>query len=245
MKLLRRLYLNFSKKRFTKSFKPIGVKKRANYLVSPPANLKDFLKVLPLMGGLHTLGQIVLLVPKNFENIFKILKANLFEVIYYEKMPMLLTKEFKSLRKHLNKRDFYSLIEFNVPANISLPYLVAAEKRISFYDKNNFPYYNILIKGDISILHNFFQIEKEDPLNLFKFHSSDLKKIERELPKHRPLLFVNGEDNTGWNGDKVVLGKDALPRVNTYKILYLCDAYYGKDDELSELAKLFNKEIIN
>lgn len=253
MSLFLPLYLRLTKNRFVKPFKPLASKKRVNYLISSPHNLADFLKTLPFLGDLRdTLGKVFLLMPRAFASIIEILTPDLFETIYYKNQPVLFSKEAKILKEKLSERDFYSLIELNVPANISLPYLFPAEKRISFYDEKCYPFYNILIKGNIAVLQDFFKIKKKNPERLFKFYKADLKKIEAKLHKQRPLLFVNPVPkpeladgvNISWSGDKFVRGEGDFSLIDTYKILYLGDAYYGQDDEFLELAKIFNKKII-
>ena len=173
------------------------------------------------------------------------MKPNVFEMIFYEEPSKLFSKEYKRLKEKLGNTGFHFLIDLNKPANISLPYLVSAEKRICFYDKNNYPYYNIMIKQNINSLVQFFDIESSDPQNLFHFYVRDLKKTLKKFKKKKPLLFINGENNITWEGDKIIVGKDILssdPEV--YKILYFSDAYYGQCDALYEFMKIFNKRIV-
>jgi len=242
--IIQSLYLRLSRNEFIKSFKPIGYEKNANYLVSVPRNAKDFIKSLSFLAGLKKTGRVVLLLPKTFGDLIDLFKSDLFETIYYENAPTIFSQEFKILKNLLKKRNFNSLIELNVPANISLPYLVDVKRRISFYDEKIFPYYNILVKGDASAMNDFFQFRKMNPQILFKFHISESKKILKKLNKKKPLLFVNGDNDIQWEGAKFILGKDSLSINEIYKILYLCNTYYGKDDEFCEFARIFDKKII-
>jgi hypothetical protein len=245
MNIFETLYLKLSKKRFLKTFKPLGIKKKRNFLISAPSEVSDFLKALPFIEGLKKLGNIVMLMPKKLKDICCYMKPNVFEMIFYEEPSKLFSKEYKRLKKKLGNTGFHFLIDLNKPANISLPYLVSAEKRICFYEKNNYPYYNIMIKQNINSLVQFFDIESSNPQNLFHFYVRDLKKTLKKFKKKKPLLFINGENNITWEGDKIIVGKDILssdPEV--YKILYFSDAYYGQCDALYEFMKIFNKRIV-
>lgn len=245
MNIFAALYLKLSKKRFHKTFRPMGIEKKRNFLVSAPVNVSDFLKTLTFLVGLKKLGTIVMLMPKNLRSISRFMKPNIFETIFYEKPTRLFSKEHKRLKTQLANRNFHFIIELNKPANISLPYLTSVEKRICFYEKNNFPYYNIMIKENINSLTEFFNIKDNNPQNLFHFYARDLKKILKKFGKKRPILFVNGKNNIMWEGSKIIVGKDiSSSDLEAYKILYLSDAYHGRCDALYEFAKIFNKKII-
>lgn len=244
MKLFRPFYLKLSKGRFTKQFSPIGIKKGSHFLVSPPDEIRDFFKMISFLGNLHHFGKVILLAPAKYEQTLEVLKPTLFQAVFYEKKPAVLTKEFDFLKRQLEPWHFQSLIELNVPANVHLPYLVNAEKRFAFYSENIFPYYNILIKGNIDAFYCFFQIEKDDPKKHFRFLKPELKNINRDLPKDRPLVFINGEMKTEWSGSKFVWNRTSQTQEMAFKILSLCDAYSGSDDEMAEFARIFGKQII-
>lgn len=245
MNIFASLYLKFSKNRFSRTFKPLGIKKKRNFLISAPSDVSDFLKTLPFIEGLKKLGNIVILMPKNLENIYRYMKPKIFETIFYEEPSQLFSKEYRRLKEKLNNKSFHFLIELNRPANISLPYLASTEKRICFYEKNSFPYYNIMIKHSINSLEQFFNIKSSNPQSLFHFYARDLKKTLKKFNKKKPLLFINGENDITWKGDKIVVGTDVLssdPEV--YKILYFSDAYHGQRDALYEFVKIFDKRIV-
>ncbi len=245
MNIFAGLYLKLSKNRFQKTFKPLGIKKRRNFLISAPCNVGDFLQALPFINGLKKMGTIVMLASKDLKNIYRYIKPNIFETIFYEKPSTLFSKEYKDLKKRLGERHFHFLIELNKPANISLPYLTPVERRICFYEKDNFPYYNIMIKDSVNSLNEFFDIKETNPQNLFHFSKRDLQRTLKKFNKKRPLLLVNSVDNISWQGDKIIVGQNiANSDPEIYGILYLCDAYYGRYDTLYEFAKLFNKQIL-
>lgn len=245
MTIFAELYLRLSKNRFRKTFKPLGIKKRRNFLVSMPCDESDFLKTLPFINGLRKLGSIVLLLSDDSKNIYQHIKPELFEAIFFDKPTMLFTKEYKSLKERLSTRRFHFLVELNKPANIALPYLTPVEKRICFYDRDKFPYYNIMIKDSITSLHQFFNIKESNLELLFQFSKRDLKKVLREMKKKEPLLFVNGKDSVSWEGDKIIVGENiAASDPIIFGILYLCDAYCGQRDTLYEFARVLKKRIL-
>jgi hypothetical protein len=183
--------------------------------------------------------------PKTLQTIYRFIKRNTFQTIFYEKTPALFSKEHTTLKEQLSKKHFNVLIELNVPANIALPYFVPAEKRICLCEKNNFPYYNILIRDGFNALGEFFQIKKSNPQDMFQFRASSLKKLSKKFDKKRPLLFVNTEIDTKWDGYKLQIGKDVSQTdARAYEMLYLADAYYGEHDAFYEFAKIFNKKIV-
>lgn len=245
MSILATLCLELSKNRFKKKFKPLGIKKKRRFLVSAPYSDKEFWKMLPFLCGLKKLGNIVMLVPQQLAVIYQLIKPNAFEAIFCETPSKLLSKEHKKLKEQLRNRDFHFLIELNKPANISLPYLTDVKKRICFYKRPNFPYYNIMIKDNMKSLYEFFNIKEKNPQNILQFYKRDLKTTLNQYGKKRPLLFVNGEDKIHWRGDKIIVGKDISPAEDElYKVLYFSDAYYGRNDARYEFAKILNKEII-
>ncbi len=245
MNIFTKLYLKTSKRRFLKTFKPLGIKKKRKFLVSTPNSIVDFLKILPFLKELRKLGTIVILVPKKLESIYRHMKPNIFETIFYEEPSGIFTEEYKKLKKQLTDRHFHFLIELNRPANISLPYLTLTDKRICFYEKNNFPYYNIMFKNDLNPLNEFFNIKRSSPKSLFRFNLRESKKLLKQINKKRPLLFVNGKDKVSWNGDQIVVGKDiSASDPNIYSILYGCDAYHGQHDAIYEFAKMFKTKIV-
>ncbi len=249
MNVIQQIYLKTVRYRLYKSFKFLGVKKRDVFLISPPGEVKGFLKVLPFIGGIRKIGNVILLLPETFAPYIGILKPNTFQTIYWKNPPQILTRESDTLKKALRNYQYNWLIELNEIANLSLPNLVDVEKRIAFYRSENFPYYNILIKDGIESLINFFQITSVEPGTLFKFNKLELKTISKKLPAERPLLFVNTTKNTmpegvEWQGGLVVYNKMVESGEEGCKRLFLCDAYYGPDDEFCEIARIFKKEII-
>ncbi len=245
MKIFTPLYLKTTKNRFLKPFHPLQTAKKPNFLVSAPFRPTDFLRALPLLGGLRDCGHVTMLMPKNLEGIYRIMKHNIFNVIFYDEPLVIFSCSHKLIKSELEKKHFENLIEMNVPANISLPYLVDVEKRICFCSTKNFPYYNILAKDGINTLFEFFHIEARNPQELFRFNASDLRRFEKSFDKKRPWLFINSLDDIEWPGDKIVVDKDVSTlEPNAYEALYLADAYYGKQDAFFELARIFEKKII-
>lgn len=252
MNIFRNFYLKTNKYKLYKPFKPLGFKRKEKFLVSTPVKVKDFLKLLPFLGGLRKLGEVVLLAPQSFVPFLKMFKAKIFQCIYWSKVPEVLTQEFDFLKRELENYNCSWLIELNPDANLALPSLINVERRVAFYDTKNFPYYNILIKDGIDSLVSFFQISSVAPEALFKFNKIELKNISKNLPVERPLLFVNTDEkrtfvkpeSLKWTGSIVSGNKSAEDIELLYKKLYLCDAYYGPDDEFCEMARIFKKEII-
>ncbi len=245
MNIAQSLYIRANKKRFAKRFKPIGIKKRVNYLISPPVTVAGFLTWLPFLGELHSLGHIVLLASKTLEPVLKITKPNLFEILFYNKTLTVLTKEFDSAKASLTGRAFIYLIELNSPANLSLPFLTDTERRMTFYGTGCFPYYNILFKDDVKGFASYFPVKTGEPVRYLKLPTTELKKMGKEMNKKHPLLFVNGRAPATWDGDLLVPDRKLTPMVDIYKLLCISDAYCGADDELGFLAKILNKQIIN
>ena len=240
------LYLKLSKKRFQRPFKPLGAKKRLWHLVSVPHDTQGFFNTYPFICGLSKVANVVLLMPKKLENIRSFLKPKQFEIILYEKSPTIFSEDFKRVGVQLGDRYFHFLIDLNTPANISLPYLRNFQRRISFYDKNNFPYYNIQMKDGMKSLTEFFDIKIDEEKDMFHFYSRDLKAVEKKLNKPRPLLFVNGPEEQHWKGGKVILGKDILPDdPDIWSVLYIVDAYAGVPDAHYEFARINGKRILN
>lgn len=246
MNILMPFYLKLSKKRFSRSFKPLGTKRKLWHLVSVPEDPAEFFKAAPFLMGLSKIGSVVMLMPKSLETIRSFMKAKQFEVILYEKKPSLFSEDYKRVAVQLGNRHFHFLIELNQPANVSLPYLGNIQRRVSFFDKRILPYYNILVKGSYASLLEFFDIQSSGGQEMFHFYSRDLKATERKLNVSHPLLFVNEDDKIEWEGKTIVVGKDIMvddPAV--WKVLYVADAYYGKQDAFYEFAVLYNKEIFN
>ncbi|UCD06324.1 MAG: hypothetical protein JSV98_03595 [candidate division WOR-3 bacterium] len=246
MKILIPLYLKLSKKKFSRSFKPLGAKRKLWHLVSVPENPAEFFKAAPFLVGLSKIGSVVMLMPKSLETIRSFMKAKQFEVILYEKKPSLFSEDYKRVAVQLGNRHFHFLIELNQPANVSLPYLGNIQRRVSFFDKSILPYYNILVKDSYASLLEFFNIQSPDGQEMFHFYSRDLKATEKKLKVSHPLLFVNEADTIDWDGNTIVVGKDIMaddPAI--WKVLYGAEAYYGKQDAFYEFALLYNKEILN
>ena len=245
MSLFTNIYLGFSKRRFLKPFNPLSKKARGNFLVSVPSQATEFLKVMPYIAALKKIGNIVMIVPQHHETICSFIKPNKFEIIFYVIPPRVLSKEHDELKKHLGKKSFQHIIELNRPANISLPYLTAAEKRICLYDRTKFPYYNIMLRDNIESLCDLFAIKKYTARRIFTFCLRGIKSTMKKHKKRRPLLFVNGTDKIDWQGDTITMGKDmSADSPEAYRLLVAADAYCGKNDVFYELAKMFSKEII-
>lgn len=246
MSIFAPLYLKLSKKRFKRQFKPLGVKKRLWHLVSVPYDAQGLFNAYPFICGLSKTANVVLLMPKKHENIRSFMKPKQFEIILYEKSPIVFSEDFKRVGVQLGDRYFHVLIELNTPANISLPYLRNFQRRISFYHKDNFPYYNIQMKDGIKSLTEFFDVKPDEEKDMFHFYSRDLKAIEKKLNKQRPLLFVNGTEEQQWKGGKVILGQDILPDdPDVWSVLYIVDAYSGLRDAHYEFARIIGKRILN
>ncbi|MEO0184653.1 MAG: hypothetical protein ABIL20_02495 [candidate division WOR-3 bacterium] len=249
MNFIQRIYLKSVRDKLHKPFKPLGIKKRDSFLVSTPHATKEFLKVLSFLGGLRKLGSVILLLPETFMPFVKMLKPNTFQVIYWTKIPQILTREYDLLRKELKNHQCNWLIELSEDANLSLPGLIDVPKRITFYDQKNYPYYNILVKNGIESLMNFLQVTAIEPKSLFKFNKSELKTISKNLPAQHPLLFFNtvrdsDAERIEWSGSVVTWNKAAEGIEQACKKIFLCDAYLGPDDEFCEIARIFNKEIV-
>lgn len=246
MRILLPLYLRISKRRFLRSFKPLGAKQKLWHLVSAPNNPRDFFKAVPFLAGLNRIGNVVLLMPQGLEQIRSFIKPKQFEIIIYEKRPTLFSEDYKRVAVQLGQRYFHFLIELDRPANTSLPYLSNFQRRVSFYDRGNFPYYNILMKDGYTSLSEFFNIEAHDGSEIFHFYSRDLKALEKRLRKKRPLLFVNGAEATDWEGGKIILGQDIMADdANIWKALYIADAYHGEKDAFYEFARVNGKKLLN
>jgi hypothetical protein len=240
------LYLQISKRKFRNTFNPLGIAKKAWYLVSVPSDTMRFFRTYPLISALSKVGNVVLLMPQHLEHIRAFMKPKQFEIILYEKTPTLFSEDFKRVSVQLGDRHFHFLIELDLPANVSLPYLSNFDKRIAIYDKANFPYYNILMRNGINSLADFLGVDPNHETDLFHFYSRELKAAEKKISKPRPLLFVNGPEPVEWKGGKVVLGEDVMPDdPNIWTVLYTVDAYYGTHDAHYEFARINNKQILD
>jgi hypothetical protein len=245
MNIFTPIYLKLSKKKFYRPFKPLGPKKKLWHLVSVPESPAKFFKAAPFLAGLSKIGSVVILMPKHLETIRSFMKTKQFEIILYEKRPSLFSEDYKRVAVQLGNRHFHFLIELNQPANISLPYLGNIQRRVSFFDKNIFPYYNILVKDSYASLLEFFDIHSANGQEMFHFYNRDLKAAKKNLKKSRPLLFINETTPIDWNGGTVIVGQDIMSDdPNIWKVLYLADAYYGHQDAFYEFALLHNKEIV-
>ncbi len=252
MNIIQRFYLASIRKKLARSFKPLGLKRRDLYFVSVPHKIKDFLRTLPFLAGLRRSGNVMLFLPETYAPVVRLFKPNLFNAVYWTKIPQVLTREFDSLKKMLENYHFNWLIELNPEANLALPSLVEVERRVTYYNPKYFPYYNILIKGGFEVLMSFFNILNVDSGKLFKFSKLELKDIAKSIPGIRPVVFVNITDRhkfvkpegTEWSGSIVFCEKEKTPVDEAIKKLFLCDSYYGVDDEFCEFARIFNKPII-
>ena len=245
MSIITNIYLNFSKRKFFKPFKPLSNKNRRNFLISAPGDTAEFLRIIPYIAGLKKYGTLVMLVPNSCKSLCDIIKPKSFNFIFCETLPKVLSKEHNTLKKQLHRQRFHYIIELNKPASISLVYLADAERRISFYEQKKFPYYNIMLRDNIESLCDFFVIRKADPKKLLKFYSRDIKSVLKKYNKKKPILFVNGRDTVTWQGDKIIVGKDVTAdNPDVYKLIKGADAYCGQHDEFFEFAKMLNKEII-
>ena len=245
MSILRSFYIRISRARFRKKFKPLATKKKRNYLVSLPADEQRFAQTLTFLDGLKRMGTAVLLSPRQLEPICTRLRTKAFKILYYEKSAELFSKEFKKIKDELSECHFHTIIELNEPANLSLPYLVPAEMRVCFYADGAFPYYNLMIKGSIVALCEFFNIGATHPKKLFHFSVRQYNKLISRLKKQKPVLLVNSDRDIAWEGGKIIVGK-TIPASSPelYEVLYFCDAYYGNQDMLFEFAKVFEKRVL-
>jgi hypothetical protein len=240
------LYLRFSQKRFRRPFKPLGMAKKQWYLISAPDDTERFFRAYPFIFRLSRIGNVVLLMPKNLEHIRSLIKPKQFDIVLYEKPPALFSEDYKRVSLQLGERYFHFLIELNEPANRSLPYLSNFQRRVAFYNEDNFPFFNIQVKNGYTSLHEFFNIEAESTEDMFHFYSRNLKSIKKKLHKARPLLFINDALDVEWKGGKVILGKDIMPDdPNIWAVLYVADAYKGIQDAFCEFARINGKEILD
>jgi hypothetical protein len=245
MSIFTNIYLGFSRKRFLKPFKPLSNKSRRNFLISAPASVAEFIRIMPYIAALKKYGTIVMLVPNTCKSVCDLITPNNFDLIFHETIPKVLSKEHNALKEQLREQRFHYIIELNKPANISLVYLTDVERRIAFYERKKFPYYNIMLRDSIESLCDFFVLRKADPKKIFKFYSRDIKSVLKRYHKQKPILFLNGSDAATWQGDKIILGKDVTAdNPEVYKLILGTDAYCGQHDEFFEFAKMFNKEII-
>lgn len=251
MDFIRNIYLKTVQHKFYKPFKPLGIKRSDKFIIAPSQKTKEFLKTLSFLAGIRKLGSVFLLVPEKFLSYIKMFKPDYFQIFFYKEIPRPLTREFDFLKKELNKISYTWLIDLNPVANLNLPNLVTAEKRVAFYDRKNFPFYNILIKGGIESLINFFHLPSIDPLSLFKFNKLELRSISKELPSGKPRLFYNQIEDKIDELQKLQWQGSVVHHINNYddlekslKKLYLCDAYLGPEDEICEMARIFKKEIV-
>ena len=245
MSIILPLYLRITKKRFRKPFKPLASKKKSWHLVSLPRDAKGFFDAATFLSGLSKSGNVVLLMPKSLEWLRTMIRPKQFEIILYERRPVLFSEDYNRVRLQLGERYFHFLIELDKPANISLPYLCNFQRRVSFFDNSSFPYYNILLKNGYTSLLEFFDIEDESARDIFHFQARELKAVERKYRKLHPLLFVNGPNDIEWKGNKIVLGEDVMPDdPDIWKVLYVIDTYYGKQDAYFAFARANNKAIL-
>jgi hypothetical protein len=245
MNILENFYIKINRARFQKTFKPLAYKQKGNYLVSLPDDEQRFVQTLTLLDGLKRMGTVVLLSPRRLEPICARLNAKAFEILYYDRAAAIFSREYKRIREELGERHFDTIIELNKPANLSLPYLTPAEMRICFHDDGTFPYYNLMIKGTVLTLCDFFSIGVTHPKKLFHFSVRQYDKLINRLAKQRPILLVNSDRDIAWEGDKIIVGQ-TLPASSpeVYEVLYFCDAYYGNQDALFEFAKVFEKKVL-
>lgn len=243
MKIFAPWYLRSTRKRFFKDFHPAVLKKRENYLVSVPRGAVDLVAALPVIAGLHKTSRIIAFAPRQLHHILHACREGLFETQYYDEPPTVLTREFKTWQQTFSEESLFGLIEFNTPPNLSLPYLAAIEKRISFYDPDAYPYYNVMLKGGPDVLAEFLLIKSAAPEDIFHLTKTEVKEWERQLPQSRPIAFLNGcPPPPGWSGAVITLTETG-DFARAVRAIYLCDVYHGKDDEHAALARLFRKPI--
>ncbi len=244
MNIFLSLYHKLNKRRFEREFKPLVAGKKPWHLVSAPADAGDFLRAAPFLFGLSHAGHVALITRKETERLFPFMKMKHFEIITYEKRPSLFSDEFKRIERYVAEHNFHSLVELNKPANISLPYLADFPRRVAFYDKDCYPYYNVLVKDGYKSLCGFFGIEEEKAENIIHFPSRELRALQKKLGKKQPILFVNEGDTAGWEGDHIVLGEDISPAdPDVWKAIYLADAYSGRKDAFFDFAVMNGKKL--
>lgn len=242
--MLTSLYLKLSKKKFQKTFKPLGIGKRHSLIVSIPKTTHNVGNTITLLQGLIKFGSVNLLVPKPLEHFYKILPQRKFTILTYTYPLRLFSKEYTSLKQQLDGKQYQYLIDLNTPANIHLPYLTMIQKRICFYEEKAYPYYNILVKDGFAALKEFFSVSKPSK-NIFTLSQKQQREILKKYNKKKPLLFINKQESPSWNGDSVVLGKEITEAdKDAYSLLYVSDAYAGIHDDFYYVAQFLNKQIL-
>jgi hypothetical protein len=245
MNIFKSLYRTITRNRFTGKFKPLGIPKNKTILVSAPQDPPEFLKALSFIGSVRKIAPTVVLVDHNLDSIYSLLKPHLCTFINYSSPLELFTKQQTQIENQLVEKTVHLLIELNTPASKALPYMVPAQKRISFYDMQNYPYYNIMMKDGYQSLHDFFNIEPEDPRKLFRIYKREKKAVLHRFKKNSPLLIVNNRTDINWEGDTIVVGIDiSFSDPDIFRVAFHADAYTGEHDVLYEFARMFNKQII-
>lgn len=238
------LYLKLSKRRFLKTFKPLGPAKKRTFMVSVPLATHTMEATFNFLQGLARSGVINLLIPKDLEQLYRILPQRKFNFLTYTYPLRLFSKDYSSIKEQLNGKQCQYLIELNTPANIHLPYLSMIQKRMCFYDENAYPYYNILVKGGFASLLEFLSIPKSHRKKV-KFSQKQQHEVLKKFNKKKPLLFVNGLDLPPWNGDTVIVGKEiSVQDQDSYILLSACDAYTGAQDIFYDFARFLKKRIL-
>jgi len=245
MSIFTGLKMVWQKRRLNKQFRPLGIKKRRTFLVSVPSEPDQVMDTLSFLGGLKTWGQVTVLVPECVHHFYTWLPKKYFTDLVYPKPVRRFGKEARRLQERLTERKFHFLIELNKPVNLSLPFLVSAERRICFFDTANYPFYNIMMKDDYISLHEFFNITKVDPVKVISFAKKTKSQIRKAYGKRKPLCLVNGSVPTTWSGDMIILKKD-IPHTHAdvLCLLYCAEAYCGQHDVLYEFARAYGKQII-
>lgn len=234
------------KRKLVKEFRPLGMKKRCTFLVSVPSDDTRAVSTLSFLGGLKTWGQVYVLIPHCVHHFYQWLSQRYYKKIGYPKPVRRFGKERKVLQEQLQNQKFHFLIELNAPVNISLPFVATAEKRICFFDMDNYPYYNIMMKNGYTSLHEFFNVKKANPARIIQFSGKSKTQVRSAYGKHKPLCFVNGVTPHTWTGDTIVVEKDiSRTDPDVLSLLNCADAYCGHHDVLYEFACVFKKKIIN
>lgn len=245
MSIFTTLRLSLTKKRFIKQFHPLGMKKKRTFLVSVPQESDAVMETLSFLGGLRTWGRVLVLIPNSVNNLYYFMKENHYERFVYERSGQNAGKSRKSLMENLKKHRFHFLIELNKPADTSLPYVTSIEKRVCFYNKDTYPYYNILIKNGFTSLNEFFTIKKINPAKVLSFVGRTKSKVLSRYGKRKPLCIINGALPKVWQGDTMVIGSEITRSdPELVSVIHSADSYCGAHDILYDFAKLFKKTII-
>ncbi len=269
MSLVQNLYCTFTKNRFYKEVNFKDINKSKVFLFAFPQSVTAAIDFLPALAGLLKVGRgtkIKLLIPIDQETIFKCMQSNAIEKFFYEPPIKTFNKTFKNLKTQLSNQAIDVMVDLSLVANSALAYLVEVRYRISINENAAYPFFNITLKTeDTKKILGFWSVVERDVLPLFPISKEEKKLLAARIGKQRnkPVLFVNGKINTvewpqikkSWTGS--IVARTQQPEIKLegcfdatglddqlVQLLSMCDAYYGADDELGHLARVFNKKIL-